>query len=89
MEELIELLRDGKSRTVEMMAIELNTTVEKIRRDIEFLEHTGVIKKVDFQTACGGGSSCDGCTSCGTGSKSCQSCMPKEGFQNMGTMWEI
>ena len=53
MEELIELLRDGKSRTVEMMAIALNTTVEKIRRDIEFLEHTGVIKKVDFQTACG------------------------------------
>ncbi|WP_207637246.1 FeoA family protein [Eubacterium xylanophilum] len=23
------------------------------------------------------------------GCKSCQSCMPKEGFQNMGTMWEI
>lgn len=86
MNELIELLRDGKSRTVEMLAMELNTTVEKVNRDIDFLERTGVIRRITFS---GGGSQCNGCTGCSTGKKTCAGCMPKDGFQNMGIMWEV
>ncbi len=86
MNELIELLRDGKSRTIEMLAMELNTTVEKVNRDIDFLERTGVIRRITFS---GAGSQCNGCTGCGTGNKTCAGCMPKDGFRNMGVMWSV
>ena len=50
MEELIGLLKDGRSRTLEMLAIELDTSVEKVERDIEFLSGCGT-----------GGKACAGC----------------------------
>ncbi len=86
MEKLIELLKDGRSRTVEMLAVELNTSVDAVKRDLEFLERTGVIKRVDFT---GSGHSCNGCTGCGTGKKNCAGCIPEGGFKNMGVMWEV
>lgn len=89
MDELIELLKDGKSRTPEMLAEELNTSVEKVKRDIDFLEHAGVIKRIVFTGSQNAGHSCNGCNACGTGKKTCAGCMPKDGFQNMGTMWEV
>jgi DNA-binding Lrp family transcriptional regulator len=58
MDELIELLKDGKSRTPEMLAEELNTSVEKVKRDIDFLEHAGVIKRIVFSGAQNAGHSC-------------------------------
>ncbi len=104
MEELIELLKDGKSRSLEMLADELNQPVENIKRSIEFLEKMGIIKKVDMNINTGGCNSCSGCSvkskGAGTnenGSKdsqskpqaACQGCMPEGGFQNMGTIWEV
>ena len=89
MNELLELLRDGKSRTLEMLAAELDSSVENVKRDIEFLERMNVIKRIEFSGTGQSGHSCDGCSGCGTGKKTCAGCMPEGGFQNMGVMWEI
>ncbi len=89
MEELIGLLQDGRSRSVEMLAMELGISVEKVKRDIDFLERSGVIRRITFSASCGAGHSCGGCSGCGTGNQACAACMPKGGFQNMGVMWEI
>ena len=89
MEELIKLLKDGRSRTTEMLAMELNTSVEIVLRDIGFLERTGVIKRVMFSNPQGSPHSCKGCTGCSSGQKACATCMPEGGFKNMGVMWEI
>ncbi len=88
MEKLIELLRDGRSRTLEMLASELGTSEEVIKRDIDFLERTNVIKRVDFSSH-GSESSCASCSGCSGGNKKCAGCMPDGGFQNMGIMWEV
>jgi predicted DNA-binding transcriptional regulator YafY len=84
MQELLELLKDGKSRSITMIATELNKSVDQIERDIEFLERTGVIRRIEF-SMCG---SCSGCSS-GVGPKTCPGCTPEGGFKNMGVMWEI
>lgn len=89
MNELIELLRDGKSRTPEMLADELHTSVEVVMRNIEFLERAGIIKRITFSDCQSSGHSCEGCSGCGTGKKTCKGCMPENGFQNMGIMWEV
>ena len=86
MQELIRLLKDGKSRSVKMIAAELHMSVEQVQRDIDFLERNGIIKRVDFSVC--GSKSCSGCSS-GDGHKTCPGCMPEGGFQNMGVMWEI
>ena len=64
----------------------LGVSVDDVKRDIEFLERTGVIVKVGFSES---GHSCNGCTGCGTGKKICAGCMPEGGFKNMGYMWEV
>ncbi|MBP3782464.1 MAG: hypothetical protein J6I68_04375 [Butyrivibrio sp.] len=95
MRELIELLRDGHARTTKLLAIELQTSEEDVKRQIEYLTNIGVIKKVDMSCGCGG--SCGtsgGCGSCsgasGSGScNSCSSCLPDGGFKNMGEMYEV
>lgn len=69
--------------------MELNTSVEIVLRDIEFLERTGVIKRVMFSDPQGSPHSCNGCTGCSSGQKTCAACMPEGGFKNMGVMWEI
>ena len=52
MEALLELLRDGNARSVDMLAIELGTTKIDIRRQLEFLEHMGVIKRIPLEVGC-------------------------------------
>ncbi|MCR5651046.1 MAG: Lrp/AsnC family transcriptional regulator [Lachnospiraceae bacterium] len=89
MNELIDLLKDGRSRTMEMLSSELDMPVEKIKRYIEFLERTGVIKRIVFSGSGCGGQSCSSCPGCATGGKTCAGCMPEGGFQNMGVMWEV
>ncbi len=79
MEELLALLRDGHSRSPEMLAAELGTSPEDVRRKMEFLERAGMIRRIK---------SCSGCPS-GCSGKSCAGCLPDGGFQNMGTMWEV
>ena len=68
-----------------MIASELGMTVEQVTRDIDFLERTGVIRRIEM-SSCGG--NCSGCSTDG-GSRSCPGCMPDGGFKNMGVMWEI
>ncbi|MBO7485599.1 MAG: Lrp/AsnC family transcriptional regulator [Spirochaetaceae bacterium] len=46
MEELLKLLSDGRSRTVQMLAAELCTSADDVLRKIDFLERTGVIRRV-------------------------------------------
>mgnify|MGYP002855294767 CR=1 FL=1 len=67
-----------------MLAAELGRSVEQVERDIEFLERTGVIRRVTM-------AGCMGCSdaaseNCGS---SCAGCTPDGGFKNMGVMWEI
>jgi hypothetical protein len=114
MEQLLNLLSDGRSRTIEMLAAELNTSFDDVCRKIEFLERTGIIKRVatsfskdeNLLTAgrsptsapsCPAGcTSCTSCSGCSFGKKggtngkpACSACMPKDGFKNMGIMWEV
>ena len=92
MDRLIELLGDGHARTIRMLADELSTSEADVMRQIDFLQHIGVIRKVIGDNAenrgctlnCGG--SCNGCPS---GGNMCKSCMPDGGFKNMGQMWEL
>ena len=83
MKELMDLLRDGHARTEKLLAIELHTSVEDVRRQIEYLEHIGMFRRVDL-SSCGAGCSDNG--KCGS---NCTKCAPKEGFQNMGVMYEV
>lgn len=91
MEELLSLLKDGHSRSVEMLAAELNTTTDDILRRMDFLEHAGLIRRV-LNTGKGcsaaGCSSCSGCSGA-NGTAACSSCLPEGGFKHMGEMWEV
>ncbi|WP_034465497.1 FeoC-like transcriptional regulator [Butyrivibrio proteoclasticus] len=78
MKDLLALLSDGHARTEKLLAIELHTTVEDVKRQIEYLEHMGIVRKVDM-SACSG-KSCGG---------DCNKCAPKDGFKNMGAMYEV
>ena len=82
MRELIELLRDGHARTTKLLAIELKTSEEDVKRQIEYHTNIGVIKKVDMSCGCGGASGSGSCNSC-------SSCLPDGGFKNMGEMYEV
>ena len=93
MEELLNLLKDGHSRSIEMLAAELNTTTDDITRRIEFLERSGLIRRVlniknDCSHGCNGGH-CPGCKAHPSNASPCKSCLPKGGFKNMGEMWEV
>lgn len=84
MQELLKLLKDGRSRTIEMLAAELNTSADDIRRQIEYLEQIGAIRRIAFPT----GHGCSGYTGC-EGGTGCKGCMPDDAESNMGEMWEI
>ena len=85
MNELLNLLKDGNSRSIEDFAQELNTTIEDIVRRIEFLEHVGMIRRIFTKQK-----KCASCSSCSlhTG-KTCPNCLPEGGFKNMCEMWEV
>lgn len=84
MKRLLELLKDGNSRTIEQLAAELDTTPADISRQLEYLERIGMIRRVSFsaQKSCGG--SCTGCDPA-----HCKGCMPTDAAMNMGEMWEV
>ena len=84
MRELLKLLKDGNSRTVEQLAYELHTTPEDIIRQLEFLEYTGALRRLSFsaQPPCGG--NCSGCDPA-----HCKGCIPQNASQNMGEVWEV
>ncbi len=89
MQELLNLLKDGHARTTHMLASELHTTPDDIRRKLEYMEHMGVIRRISLTSAsCGG--SCQGCSSDSKNGKSaCSGCIPGAELLNMGEMWEV
>ncbi len=90
MKKLIELLKDGNSRTPEELAKELKTTRDDILRQMDFLEHVGAIRRVPFTSESNGCSSCPSCSGCeGKNAAECKGCVPKNAEMNMGTMWEV
>lgn len=61
MTQILQLLADGKARSVEELAEVLDTTAEDIKRRMEFLERAGYLRRI---RGCGHG--CQGCSShCG------------------------
>ena len=87
MKELLALLKDGNSRTVENLASELGTTPSDIDRRLEYLEHIGMIRRVFFSAE----AKCRSCSGCGCSGCDavCKGCMPDNVSDNMGEMWEI
>ncbi|MCR5046288.1 MAG: Lrp/AsnC family transcriptional regulator [Treponema sp.] len=82
MEELLELLRDGNSRSVEMIAAELNSSPEDVLRKIDFMERAGIIRRVTEKKDSCGKHKCSDCSNCSR-------CQPKGGFKGMGEIWEV
>ncbi len=95
MNELLSVLKKGEARSLETMALELDTSVDDVSRMLEYMEQRGILKKTDLgkvgheASSCSAGSA--GCsTSCaGCDKSNCAGCMPSEGFSNMGTIWEV
>lgn len=55
MEELLALLADGNSWSAETLAARLQTTGEEIKRQMEFLEHAGYLRRVkSCESGCAG-----------------------------------
>lgn len=84
MEKLLELLKDGHSRTIEMLAAELGTSTSDVSRMLSYLENIGAIKKVSLSSStchCGGSGNCS--------AAECKGCMPQNAAQNMGEIWEV
>ena len=84
MQKLLELLKDGNTRTIEQLAAELDTTPTDIGRQLGFLEHIGAIRRVSLAAK---KSCCGSCTGCDPAH--CQGCIPKNAPQNMGEVWEV
>lgn len=62
MTKLLALLKDGRARSVELLAQELHTSPEDIKRQMEYLERMGYLRRV---VACG--QDCKGCAgNCGS-----------------------
>ncbi len=63
MNEILELLKKGKTFSFQELADSLNTNVQTVKVQIDYLERQGYIKKVELHTGCGVGcSSCAGCS---------------------------
>ena len=75
MTELLDLIREGRAWSIEDLAAHFHTTPDDIRRQMEFLEHTGCIRRV---TGCG--HNCQGCASY------CSAGINPDGFP---AFWEI
>jgi hypothetical protein len=69
-----------------MLAEELGKSTDQVKRDLEYLERMGVIKRTGYGAA--QGHDCSSCSGCSDGGN-CKSCAPEGGFKNMGTMWEV
>ncbi len=78
MRKLLGLLKDGKARSLEMLAAKLDTSVEDIKRKLDFLERMGAVRRVSLNAAkCG---SCGGCSG-GSGKSTLLNCI--SGLDNM------
>ncbi len=86
MRNLIKLLKSGECCSTTMLAEKMGTTVSDVERTLEYLERIGVLRRTKLgKIEC---ADCGSCTS-GKGGGQCKGCMPKGGFDNMGTIWEV
>lgn len=70
--ELLEILKNDSSYSIEMLAEKLNTRPEQIRSALQYLETLGYIKKVNVRSSCQGNCKhCNGCQVQGTGTMPC------------------
>nr|WP_326185583.1 FeoC-like transcriptional regulator [uncultured Oscillibacter sp.] len=75
MTELLELMRDGRAWSLEDLAQRLNTTPDQVKRQMEFLEQMGYLRRVG-----GCGHDCKGCSAhCGAGAE----------LAGMPVFWEL
>ncbi|MBO7421041.1 MAG: Lrp/AsnC family transcriptional regulator [Spirochaetaceae bacterium] len=79
MEKLLQLLKDGRTRSTEIIAAELGTSTEDVLRKIEFLERSGIIRRVatsfpKTETLRTAGKNSAAGPSCSGGCKSCSGC---------------
>ncbi len=86
---LLELLKDGNSRTLEILANELGTTTEDVARQMEYLEHIGAIRRVIQPFENKGCGTCSSCGGCDGSAAACKGCIPQNAALNMGGMWEV
>jgi len=92
MQVLLGKIRNGEGRSVAMLAEEMDTTVEDVMRTLEYLEKIGVLRKTELgKFECNGScSSCSGCSGkAGNNKGPCKGCIPEQGFQHMGVIWEV
>ncbi|MBR1910733.1 MAG: Lrp/AsnC family transcriptional regulator [Treponema sp.] len=102
MEELLNLLKDGQSRTVEILAAELKTSTEDILRRLDFLERMGMIRRVflngqhDMPHSGAHSVQHAGTETCSASRHSCsgcsgcsKGCLLEGGFAHMGELWEV
>ena len=89
MEELIELLKGCNTRTIEELALLLETSVDDVRRKLEYLENTGIIRNNSLLLHDKGCGSCQGCNKCSGSFAACKGCMPPDVDINMGQVWEV
>lgn len=61
--EILDQFKKGKTFSLQELADSLNTDVQTVKAQMDYLERQGYIKKVELHTGCGGGcSSCAGCS---------------------------
>lgn len=61
--EILIQIKKGKTFSLQELADSLNTDVQSIKAQMDYLERQGYIKKVALFTGCSGGcSSCAGCS---------------------------
>ncbi len=89
MQKLLELLKDGNSRTLEILADELGTTTDDVTRQMEYLERIGVIRRVLQPFENKGCGTCSSCSGCSKNAAACKGCIPQNAALNMGEMWEV
>lgn len=64
--EILNALKEGRTYSLQELADSLNTDVEVVKVQMDYLESNGYIKRVELHT--NGGSKCGGCTGCSHGS---------------------
>ena len=92
MQVLLSKIKNGEARSTAMLAEEMNTTPEDVTRTLEYLERIGVLRRTELgKFECGGScSSCSGCSgSSGKEKGPCKGCIPEQGFEHMGVLWEV
>ncbi len=73
--EILNLIKNGKSCTIQQLAEHLEASPEEVQRSIEYLEYLGYIQKISVESGC--------CNSC----KNCHGCDKR--LTQMPVIWKI